>query len=90
MIPPHLNPDLENKLSPEEIERLREMPAWRKLQLAAEMRHAVIQQIRDEIRETHQTDDARLIRRLLANRLLGEELALRVYGKIEDIEEQAR
>ena len=62
------------------LERLRAMPAWRKLELAAEMNRAVRQLALAGLRQRHPDDTPAERRRRLADLLLGRELATRVYG----------
>ena len=61
-----------------QIERLRQMPAWRKLALGAEMNRAVQDLALAGLRQRHPHDTP--AQRRLADLLLGPELAARVYG----------
>ena len=56
------------------------MQAWRKLQLAAEMGRAVRTLALAGLRQRHPDDTPAQRRRRLADLLLGDELAARVYG----------
>ena len=89
----HLNPNPLNDTSPEaeaiRNQHLRDMPTWRKLEMVEELRQLALQLAWDNIREIHNTDNERLIRRLLADRILGEEMALRVYGSIDEIKKES-
>lgn len=63
-----------------QIERLRQMPVWRKLMLVGEMNQAVRDLALDGLRQRHPHDSPAQRQRRLANLLLGPELAARVYG----------
>lgn len=63
-----------------QIERLREMPPWRKLALVAEMNRTVRDLALAGLRHRHPHDTLAQRRRHLASLLLGPELATRVYG----------
>lgn len=64
-----------------QIELLRQMPAWRKLQMVSEMSQTVrtlaLLGLRQRFPHATETE----LRRRLADLVLGEELAARVYGK---------
>lgn len=62
------------------IERLRQMPPWRKLALMAEMGQTVRNLALAGLRQRHPDDTPAQQRRRLADLLLGEELAARAYG----------
>lgn len=64
-----------------QIELLRKLPAWRKLQIVGEMNQTVRTLMLSGLRQRfpHATDAE--LRRRLADLMLGEELAARVYGK---------
>ncbi len=61
---------------------LRDAPAWRKLALMTDLNRVARQLALDNLRELHPTADDQLLGRLLADRILGEETALKVYGAI--------
>jgi hypothetical protein len=63
-----------------QIERLRQMPAWRKLALVGEMNQAVCDLALAGLRQRHPNDTPAQRHRRLAGLLLGAELAARVYG----------
>ena len=67
-----------------QIEQLRRMPAWRKLELAAEMGRAVRALALAGLRQRHPDDTPAQRHRRLAGLLLGEELAARVYGPVPE------
>jgi hypothetical protein len=62
------------------IERLRRMPPWRKLALMAEMSQTVRTLALSGLRQRYPDETPAQRRRRLADLLLGEELAARVYG----------
>ena len=74
------SPDTPTHIQRLMIERLRTMPAWRKLALVGEMNRAVRQLTMAGPRQRHPDDTAEERRRRLADLLLGRELAARVYG----------
>jgi hypothetical protein len=63
-----------------QIERLRQMPPWRKLALMAEMGRSVQVLALAGLRRRHPADTPAQRRRRLADLLLGPELAARAYG----------
>ena len=66
------------------IERLRQMPSWRKLALMAEMSQTVRTLALSGLRQRFPDDTPAQRQRRLADLLLGEELAASVYGPIEE------
>ena len=70
------HPDIERL----QIERLRQMPDWRKMALMAEMGQSVCTLALAGLRQRHPTDTPSQRRRRLADLLLGPELAARAYG----------
>ena len=74
------SPDIENM----QIERLRQMPSWRKMALMAEMGQTVRTLALVGLRQRHSDDTPALRRRRLADLLLGPELATRVYGPLPE------
>jgi len=62
------------------IERLREMPPWRKMELMAEMCRTVQTLALAGLRRRYPNDTPAQRRRRLAGMKLGPELAERVYG----------
>jgi len=75
-----LSPDTSPHIERIQIERLRRMPAWRKLSLVGEMNRAVRDLALAGLRQRHPDDTPARRRRRLATLLLGKELAARVYG----------
>jgi hypothetical protein len=67
-----------------QIEALRQMPAWRKLKLVAELNETVRTLALAGLRQRHPHDTPDQLRRRLAGLLLGEELALKAYGPLPD------
>ena len=63
-----------------QIERLRQMPPWRKMELMAEMCQTVQMLALAGLRQRYLNDTADQQRRRMADLKLGPELAERVYG----------
>ncbi len=70
------HPDIERL----QIERLRQMPSWRKMALMAEMNRTVRTLALAGLRQRYPDDTPAQLRRRLADLLLGPALAARVYG----------
>ena len=70
------HPDIERL----QIERLRQMPAWRKMELMAEMSQTVQTLALAGLRQRYPSDTHAQRRRRLADLLLGPVLAARAYG----------
>jgi hypothetical protein len=62
------------------IEKLRQMPAWRKMELMAEMSRTVQVLALAGLRQRYPDDTPAQRRRRLADLLLGPRLAARAYG----------
>jgi len=73
---PDTHPDVERL----QVERLRQMPGWRKLALMAEMTRSVQTLALAGLRQRYPTDTPAQLRRRLADLMLGPELAARAYG----------
>jgi IS4 transposase len=73
---PDTHPDIEHL----QVERLRQMPTWRKMELMAEMAESVRTLALAGLRQRYATDTPVQRRRRLADLLLGRELAARAYG----------
>ena len=58
----------------------RQTPAWRKLQMVAEMNEKVRRIALARLRRHHPEDSPQRLQRRLADLLLGSDVALRVYG----------
>jgi ABC-type sulfate/molybdate transport systems ATPase subunit len=63
-----------------QIERLRQMPPWRKMELMAEMCQTVETLALAGLRQRYPNDTAAQQRRRMADMKLGADLAERVYG----------
>jgi len=77
-----LSPDTSPYIEQMQIERLRQMPAWRKLALVGEMNRAVRDLALAGLRQRYPQDTPAQRQRRLADLLLGAELAARVYGPV--------
>ena len=77
-----LSPDTHPEIERLQIERLRQMPAWRKMALVGEMNRTVRTLALAGLRQRHPDDSPAQRRRRLADLLLGSELAVRVYGPL--------
>ncbi len=77
---PDTSPEVERLL----IERLRQMPSWRKMELMGEMNRTVRIMALAGLRRRHPEDSPSQRRRRLADLVLGPELAARVYGPLEE------
>ena len=75
-----LSPDTPPDIERLQIERLRQMPAWRKMELMAGMCQTVRTLALAGLRQRHPDDTPAQRRRRLADLLLGPELATLVYG----------
>ena len=65
-----------------QIQMLRNAPAWRKLQMAGELRETMLLFVRSGLEERYPNASQAQIRRLMADQLLGSELASKVYGPV--------
>jgi hypothetical protein len=65
-----------------QIERLREMPPWRKIALMVELSETVRLLALAGLRQRYPDDTPSERRRRLADLMLGPELAARVYGEL--------
>lgn len=77
---PDTNPEAEELL----IRLLRETPPWRKFEMVAQMSAMVRKLNQIGMQKRYPDDPPEKIRRRLADLWLGEELALKVYGALED------
>lgn len=75
-----LSPDTPPDIERLQIERLRQMPAWRKMELMAGMSQTVRTLALAGLRQRHPDDTPAQRRRRLADLLLGSELASCAYG----------
>lgn len=75
---PDTHPEAEAVL----IHLLRDAPPWRKLEMVGQMNEAVKTMMLSGLRQRYPKDSQELLRRRMADLLLGPELATRVYGPI--------
>ena len=80
-----LSLDTHPKIERLQIERLRHMPAWRKMALMGEMSQTVRVLALAGLRQRYPDDTPALRQRRLADLLMGPELATRVYGPLEKV-----
>jgi len=74
------HPDIERL----QIQRLRQMPAWRKMALVGEMNRTVRALALAGLRQRYPEDSPAQRQRRLADLLLGPELAARAYGPLPE------
>ena len=67
-----------------QIEEMRQAPAWRKLAMVGQLNDTVRALALSGLRQRNPLASPEALRRMLADLLLGEELAARVYGPIPD------
>jgi hypothetical protein len=79
-----LSEDTAPEIERMQLDLLREMPAWRKVELVGEMYRTVRTMALAGLRERHPHDSPERIRRRLADLMLGPELAERVYGPLPE------
>lgn len=79
-----LSPDTHADIERLQIQGLREMPVWRKLELMSQMSNAVRSLALAGLRQRYPDDSPDLLRRRLADLSLGPELAARVYGPLAE------
>ena len=75
-----LSADTSPQIEQMQIEGLRRMPPWRKLELVGEMNRALRDLALAGLRQRYPGDTPARRKRRLADLLLGPELAARVYG----------
>ena len=75
--------DTHPKMEALQIQLLREVPAWRKMEMLAQLNAAARTLALSGLRHRHPNASEDELRRRLANLLLGEELAQKVYGDVE-------
>jgi ABC-type transport system involved in cytochrome bd biosynthesis fused ATPase/permease subunit len=76
-----LYPDTNAKAERIQIELLRRAPAWRKVQMVAQLNETVRTLALSGLRQRHPSASPQELRRLLADLILGEPLAEKVYGQ---------
>jgi hypothetical protein len=73
--------DTHLKIEALQIQLLRELPPWRKMEMFVSLNAAARELAMAGLRRRYPNADNEEIRRRLADLLLGEELAQKVYGK---------
>ena len=79
-----LSLDTHSEIERWQIERLRQMPSWRKMALVGEMNRTVRTLALAGLRQRHPDDSPARRRRRLADLLLGPEAAARVYDPLPE------
>jgi hypothetical protein len=79
-----LSPDTSPEIERIQIEHLRRMPPWRKMELVGDMNKAVRALALAGLRQRHPDDTPKQRNRRLADLILGPELAARVYGPLQE------
>ena len=79
-----LSPDTSPEIERMQIERLRQMPSWRKVELVGDMNETVRTLALAGLRQRHPNEPPAQRRRRLADLMLGPELAARVYGTLQE------
>jgi hypothetical protein len=79
-----MHSDTDPQMNALQVRLLREAPAWRKLEMLAQLNKSACLLALSGLRQRYpQAKDSELHRRL-ASLLLGEELARKVYGELKD------
>jgi hypothetical protein len=76
-----LYPDTNAKAERIQIELLQRTPAWRKVQMVAHLNQTVRTPALSGLRQQRPDASSQELRRLLADLILGESLAEKVYGR---------
>ena len=79
-----LSADTSPEIEEMQIERLRQMPSWRKMALMDEMGQTVRILALAGLRQRYPDDTPAQRQRRLADLLLGRELAARAYGPLQE------
>lgn len=79
----HYFADTHPEIEALQIKLLQQAPPWRKLEMVWELNAAVQELALSGLIRRHPEDSPQKLRRRLAELLLGDELATRVYGSIE-------
>jgi len=79
-----LFPDTHPRMEALQIELLRNAPAWRKLEMVGEMNATVRLLALSRLKSRFPNDSPEKLHRQLADLLLGEELASKVYGSLDN------
>ena len=75
--------DTDPKAERVQIELLRRAPVWRKIQMVAQLNETVRTLALSGLRQRHPDASPQALRRLLADLVLGELLAEKIYGPIQ-------
>ena len=75
-----MNADTDPKIEALQFKLLREMPSWRKLEIVGDMNKAVRDLAQIGLRDRYPDASPDQIRRILADKILGKDLALKAYG----------
>ncbi len=75
--------DTDPKAERVQIELLRRVPAWRKIQMVSQLNETVRTLALSGLRQRHPDASPQALRRLLADLMLGESLAEKVDGPIQ-------
>ena len=79
-----LSSDTHPKMESLQIQLLRDAPAWRKLEMLAQLNATARLLALSGLRQRHPMASEAQLRRRLAGLLLGEERAAKAYGDLED------
>ena len=77
--------DTDSKMEALQIRLLRDVQAWRKLEMLAQLNSSAHLLALSGLRQRHPKAGASELRRRLAGLLLGEDLARKVYGELKDV-----
>jgi hypothetical protein len=77
-------PDTHPKIEDLQIKLLRDVPAWKKLELLCQLNQTASTLALSGLRQRHPMAGESELRRRLAGLLLGEELASKVYGELDN------
>lgn len=80
-----LQTDTHPKMEALQLRLLRAAPAWRKLDMLGQLNASAHLLALTGLRQRHPRASQSELRRRLAGLLLGEDLACKVYGKLEDV-----
>jgi hypothetical protein len=75
--------DTDPKIEQMQIELIRRMPTWRKMSMVDGLNEAVKNLAITGIKQRNPTATPEQIHRMLADLMLGEELARKVYGELQ-------
>ena len=80
----HEQSDTHPRMAAMQIALMREAPAWRKMALLGQMNQTVKMLALNGLRQRHPHATEAALRRVLADLLLGKELAHKAYGPIQE------